>query len=88
MEAGLPLPDVVRELLKDPSVLRWDPLESMYEVVDGDMFEMRSTSNHRSKARIPLSPSCNRHTLADTYKETAHLTFHRLIVWLIVWQIQ
>jgi len=56
MEAGLPLPDVVRELLKDASILRWDPVENMYHVVDGDMFEMRSTTN-RNKARIPSGPS-------------------------------
>ena len=80
MEAGLPLPDVVRELLKDPSVLLWDPLESMYQVVDGDMFEMRSTSNHRNKARIPSGPSCNRHALAVGGKEVADLPSHRPIV--------
>lgn len=38
---GLALPDVVRELLKDSSVLRWDARDSVYEVVHGDNFEKR-----------------------------------------------
>jgi len=41
MMAGLPLPDVVRELLRDPSVLTWDPEEEVYEVMDGTRFECR-----------------------------------------------
>ncbi|KAJ1479870.1 hypothetical protein T484DRAFT_1812747 [Baffinella frigidus] len=38
---GLALPDVVRELLKDPLVLIWDPRDNVYEVLDGDLFELR-----------------------------------------------
>jgi hypothetical protein len=39
--AGLALPDVVRELLRDPSVLVWHPGEEVYEVMDGTLFERR-----------------------------------------------
>lgn len=38
---GLALPDVVRELLRDPSVLKWHPREQVYEVMHGDNFEQR-----------------------------------------------
>jgi hypothetical protein len=38
---GLALPDVVRELLADPLVLVWDSRENVYEVLDGDLFELR-----------------------------------------------
>ena len=38
---GLSLPDVVRELLKERNVVRWDPVEGLYEVLDGDLFESR-----------------------------------------------
>ena len=41
---GLTLPDVVRELLKDPLVLGWDSRENVYEVLDGDLFELRCPS--------------------------------------------
>jgi hypothetical protein len=46
---GLALPDVVRELLKDPSILLWDAREQVYEVLDGDLFEARWLA--------PLAPS-------------------------------
>ncbi len=38
---GLSLPDVVRELIKDHSVLRWCSNEFEYEVIDGQKFESR-----------------------------------------------
>ena len=38
---GLPLPDVVREILKDRSILWWNEEEGLYEVNDGDRFEAR-----------------------------------------------
>jgi hypothetical protein len=38
---GLSLPDVVRQLLRDPSILKWHPRETVYEVMDGDSFEKR-----------------------------------------------
>ncbi len=38
---GLSLPDVVRALLKDNAVLRWDSAELLYEVVNGQKFEAR-----------------------------------------------
>lgn len=38
---GLPLPDVVRELLRDPAILKWHPREEVYEVTHGDNFEKR-----------------------------------------------
>jgi hypothetical protein len=38
---GLSLPDVVRVLLKDNAVLKWDTSESLYEVIDGHKFEAR-----------------------------------------------
>jgi len=41
MMAGLPLPDVVRELLRDPGILMWHPDEEVYEVMDGPSFERR-----------------------------------------------
>ena len=42
---GLSLPDVVRELLKERSVLRWDPIESLYEVLNGEKFELRRVAD-------------------------------------------
>jgi hypothetical protein len=39
--SGLGLPDVVRELLQDPTVLKWHLLREMYEVMDGERFEQR-----------------------------------------------
>jgi hypothetical protein len=39
---GLSLPDVVRVLLKDNGVLRWDAAELLYEVINGQKFEARS----------------------------------------------
>ena len=41
---GLPLPDVVRQLLRDPSVLKWHPREEVYEVTHGENFELRCLS--------------------------------------------
>ena len=38
---GLALPDVVRELLRDPGILKWHPREEVYEVTHGDNFEKR-----------------------------------------------
>ena len=38
---GLSLPDVVRELLKERSVLRWDEECGVYEVQNGEHFEAR-----------------------------------------------
>ena len=39
--AGISIPDVVRELLRDPSILRWHAEEEVYEVMDGMSFEHR-----------------------------------------------
>ncbi len=39
---GLSLPDVVRVLSKDSTVLKWDPAEFLYEVINGPKFESRS----------------------------------------------
>ena len=41
MMGGLPLPDVVRMLLREPSILRWHAEEEVYEVMDGMSFERR-----------------------------------------------
>ena len=38
---GLALPDVVRELLRDPAVLKWHARDEVYEVMHGDNFEKR-----------------------------------------------
>lgn len=38
---GLSLPDVVRELLKERNVLRWNADEGVYEVIHGENFETR-----------------------------------------------
>ena len=38
---GLSLPDVVRELLKERNILRWNPDEGVYEVIHGENFEAR-----------------------------------------------
>ena len=38
---GLPLPEVVRELLREREVLRWDFKEGVFEVMDGEEFERR-----------------------------------------------
>ncbi len=39
---GLSLPDVVKHLLKESGILRWDPHEGTYEVLHGEKFESRS----------------------------------------------
>ena len=44
---GLSLPDVVRELLKERNVVRWDPVESLYEVLNGELFEARQVLLHQ-----------------------------------------
>jgi hypothetical protein len=54
MEPGLPLPDVVRELLKDPTILRWDPVEMLYQVIQGEAFEMRCPSS----SSVVIDPKC------------------------------
>jgi len=38
---GLSLPDVVKHLLKESGILRWDPHEGTYEVLNGEKFESR-----------------------------------------------
>ncbi len=38
---GLGLPDVVREILRDPAVLKWHQHREVYEVMDGERFERR-----------------------------------------------
>ena len=38
---GLSLPDVVRELLKERNILRWNADEGVYEVIHGENFEIR-----------------------------------------------
>jgi len=38
---GLSLPDVVRELLKERNILRWNADEGVYEVIHGENFETR-----------------------------------------------
>jgi hypothetical protein len=38
---GLSLPDVVRELLKERNILRWNADEGVYEVIHGENFEAR-----------------------------------------------
>eukprot|EP00293_Proteomonas_sulcata_P015458 CAMPEP_0184311052 /NCGR_PEP_ID=MMETSP1049-20130417/38061_1 /TAXON_ID=77928 /ORGANISM="Proteomonas sulcata, Strain CCMP704" /LENGTH=492 /DNA_ID=CAMNT_0026626053 /DNA_START=129 /DNA_END=1607 /DNA_ORIENTATION=+ len=52
---GLALPDVVRELLKDVAILRWDARDGVYEVVNGDLFEKRF--NELRKVRNKVKPS-------------------------------
>jgi hypothetical protein len=38
---GLSLPNVVKQLLKESGILRWDPGEEIYEVLDGEKFGSR-----------------------------------------------
>eukprot|EP00961_Rhodomonas_salina_P150413 2025833-Rhodomonas_salina.2 len=52
---GLALPDVVRELLKDSSVLRWDARDSVYEVVHGDNFEKRFNDLRKVRNKVKAS---------------------------------
>jgi len=49
---GLALPDVVRELLKDPLVLVWDSRENVYEVLDGDLFELRFNELRKVRNKV------------------------------------
>jgi len=51
---GLALPDVVRELLRDPAILKWHPREEVYEVTHGDNFEKRLDAGSRP---APSSPA-------------------------------
>ena len=60
---GLPLPDVVRQLLRDPSVLKWHPREEVYEVTHGENFELRCLSCavlHGCALRSGQPPCCSR----------------------------
>mmetsp|Transcript_10833 Transcript_10833/g.21768 ORF Transcript_10833/g.21768 Transcript_10833/m.21768 type:complete len:497 (+) Transcript_10833:237-1727(+) len=52
---GLALPEVVRELLKDSSVLRWDSRESVYEVLHGDNFEKRFNELRKVRNKVKAS---------------------------------
>mmetsp|Transcript_41829 Transcript_41829/g.84124 ORF Transcript_41829/g.84124 Transcript_41829/m.84124 type:complete len:467 (+) Transcript_41829:170-1570(+) len=52
---GLALPDVVRELLKDATVLRWDARDSVYEVVHGDNFEKRFNELRKVRNKVKAS---------------------------------
>jgi len=52
---GLPLPDVVRELLRDQGVLRWDLKEGVYEVLDGDEFERRFNDLRKVRSKVKAS---------------------------------
>jgi hypothetical protein len=38
---GLSLPNVVKHLLQESGILRWDSEEGMYEVLHGEKFESR-----------------------------------------------
>lgn len=49
--SGLPLPEVVNELLKDSSVLRWDHALRCYEVMDGFKFEEKFNQLRRVRQR-------------------------------------
>jgi len=40
-QGGLPLPEVVMQLVKDPTVLQWDASQRCYIVIDGERFEHR-----------------------------------------------
>ena len=51
---GLALPDVVRELLRDPAILKWHSREEVYEVTHGDNFEKRLDAGSRP---APSSPA-------------------------------
>jgi len=52
---GLSLPDVVRELLKERNILRWNADEGVYEVIHGENFETRF--NELRKVRNKSKPS-------------------------------
>ncbi|EKX54143.1 hypothetical protein GUITHDRAFT_150166 [Guillardia theta CCMP2712] len=49
---GLALPDVVRELLKDPTVLRWDARDGVYEVMHGENFERRFNELRKVRNKV------------------------------------
>lgn len=49
---GLPLPDVVRELLKEKNILRWDAKEGVYEVLHGDNFERRFNELRKVRSKV------------------------------------
>lgn len=49
---GLPLPDVVRELLREKHVLRWDFKDGVYEVLDGDEFERRFNELRKVRNKV------------------------------------
>lgn len=49
---GLPLPDVVRELLREKSVLRWDFKDGVYEVLNGEEFERRFNDLRKVRNKV------------------------------------
>eukprot|EP00960_Hanusia_phi_P038733 753572-Hanusia_phi.AAC.4 len=49
---GLALPDVVRELLKDPAILRWDARDGVYEVMHGENFERRFNELRKVRNKV------------------------------------
>jgi hypothetical protein len=68
---GLPLPDVVRKLLQDPSILKWHPADETYEVMHGEKFEKRSVMWHsrprvrpcRVRSPMPVRARVARHAM-------------------------
>ena len=52
---GLPLPEVVMQLVKDPTILQWDVPQRCYIVIDGERFEEKF--NQMRKVSPPPSPS-------------------------------
>lgn len=66
---GLALPDVVRELLRDPSVLKWHSRDEVYEVMHGETFEKRWDRRlPECRALAPAGALLTRHCLCVSRK--------------------
>jgi len=57
---GLSLPDVVRELLKERDVLRWDAADCLYEVLNGEKFESRFNDLRRVRNKAERASGTER----------------------------
>lgn len=53
---GLPLPEVVMQLVKDPTILQWDAGQRCYIVIDGERFEEKFNQMRKVCPTLPVAP--------------------------------
>mmetsp|Transcript_67022 Transcript_67022/g.153839 ORF Transcript_67022/g.153839 Transcript_67022/m.153839 type:complete len:487 (+) Transcript_67022:93-1553(+) len=58
---GLPLPEVVMQLVKDPTILQWDAGQRCYIVIDGERFEEKFNQMRKMRQK-KAKPSAAEHS--------------------------